>query len=62
MNRLSTGQRAHLVERNSIRATSRISGIAYATVIKFVADIVRACTEYQSGAHNLPLRPQAGIG
>ncbi len=51
MNRLSTEQRAQLVhllvEGNSIRATSRISGIAFATVIKFVADIGRACTEYQ---------------
>ena len=38
MNRLTTEQRARLVsllvEGNSIRATSRISGIANATVIK----------------------------
>ncbi len=41
MNRLNTEDRARLVtlliEGNSIRATSRISGIAYATCIKFVA-------------------------
>jgi len=51
MNQLSTEKRAQmvglLVEGNSIRATSRLSGVAYATVIKFVADIGRACTEYQ---------------
>lgn len=51
MNRLSTEKRAQmvglLVEGNSIRATSRLSGVAYATVIKFVADIGRACTDYQ---------------
>jgi len=51
MNRLTTVERAQLVtllvEGNSIRATSRISGIAYSTVIKFVADIGRACLEFQ---------------
>jgi len=51
MNRLTTEQRAQLVsllvEGNSIRATSRISGIAFNTVLKFVADIGRACTDFQ---------------
>lgn len=51
MNRLNLEKRALivglLVEGNSIRATSRLSGVAYATVIKFVADIGRACTDYQ---------------
>jgi IS1 family transposase len=51
MNRLSLEKRAQLVgllvEGSSIRAASRLSGVAYATVIKFVADIGRACTEYQ---------------
>lgn len=51
MNRLSIEKRAQmvglLVEGNSIRATSRLSDVAYATIIKFVADIGRACTEYQ---------------
>jgi IS1 family transposase len=51
MNRLTNEQRAQLVgllvEGNSIRATSRLSGVAFNTVLKFVADIGRACLEYQ---------------
>lgn len=51
MRKLSLEKRAMLVgllvEGNSIRAASRLSGVAYATVVSFVADIGRACTEYQ---------------
>lgn len=51
MNRLSIEQRAQLVgllvEGNSIRATSRLSGVAFNTVLKFVADIGQACTDFQ---------------
>jgi hypothetical protein len=46
MNRLTAEQRAQLVsllvEGNGIRASARIGGIAYATAIKFEADIGRA--------------------
>ena len=51
MKKLSLEKRALLVgllvEGNSIRATSRLSGVAFQSVINFVADIGRACTEYQ---------------
>jgi DNA-directed RNA polymerase specialized sigma24 family protein len=51
MNRLSTKQRAQiiaaLVEGNSIRATCRMTGAAKGTVLKLVADIGKACAEYQ---------------
>ena len=51
MKRLSLEKRALivglLVEGNSIRATSRLSDVAFNTVLRFVADIGRACTEYQ---------------
>ena len=51
MNKLSLEKRALivglLVEGNSIRATSRLSNVAFATVMRFVADIGRACTDYQ---------------
>jgi IS1 family transposase len=36
-----------LVEGNSIRATSRMTGIAKGTVIKLLADLGKACAEYQ---------------
>jgi IS1 family transposase len=36
-----------LVEGNSIRATVRMTGVAKNTVVKFVADLGRACAEYQ---------------
>jgi IS1 family transposase len=51
MNRLPTEKRAQLVsllvEGNSLRATSRISGVAYNTVLKFVADVGKATAIYQ---------------
>jgi IS1 family transposase len=51
MNRLSTEKRAQLVsllvEGNSLRATSRISGVAFNTVLKFVADVGKAAAIYQ---------------
>jgi len=47
MNRLSTKQRAQivaaLVEGNSIRATSRMTGAAKGTVLKLLADLGKAC-------------------
>jgi IS1 family transposase len=58
MNRLSTKQGAQiiaaLVEGNSIRATSRMTGAAKGTVLKLLADLGKACAEYQDKAfHNL---------
>ena len=61
MNRLSHEQRvrvvAALVEGNSIRATCRMTDTAKGTVIRLLADIGRACAEYQDKAlRNLPCR------
>src|SRR3970040_2296986 len=58
MNRLSTKQRAQIVaawvEGNSIRATSRMTGAAKGTVLKLLADLGKACAEYQDKTfHNL---------
>lgn len=54
MNRLSTERRAQilrcLVEGNSIRSTSRITGTAKNTVVKLLVDAGRACIEYQDKA------------
>jgi len=54
MNRLSTKQRAQivaaLVEGSSIRATSRMTGAAKGTVLKLLADLGKACAEYQDKA------------
>ncbi|MFN8140090.1 MAG: IS1 family transposase [Fimbriimonadales bacterium] len=51
MNRLSVQKRkavaACLVEGNSIRATSRLSGVAINTVVKLLVDLGGACAEYQ---------------
>lgn len=53
MNRLSTEKRAQiigcLVEGNSIRATVRMTGAAKNTIVKLLADLGEACTEYQDG-------------
>ena len=38
---------ASLVEGNSVRATCRITGTAKGTVLKLIADIGKACAEYQ---------------
>ncbi len=46
---------AALVEGNSIRATVRMTGVAKNTIVKLLADIGRACAEYQDKTlRNLP--------
>jgi IS1 family transposase len=51
MNRLSRTDRAQiiraLVEGNSLRSTTRITGRSINTVSKLLVDLGRACTEYQ---------------
>ena len=51
MNKLDTAARARvvacLVEGNSIRSTVRMTGIAKNTVVKLLADLGAACSEYQ---------------
>ena len=51
MNKLSSSDRvrvvACLVEGNSIRSTVRMTGIAKNTVVKLLADLGTACSEYQ---------------
>lgn len=51
MNRLSTAERAQiislLVEGNSLRSTSRITGRSINTVSKLLVDIGAACSEFQ---------------
>ncbi|HEV3282611.1 MAG TPA: IS1 family transposase, partial [Solirubrobacteraceae bacterium] len=51
MNRLSTEKRAQiigcLVERNSIRATVRMTDAAKNTVTKLLVDLGEACAAYQ---------------
>lgn len=51
MNRLSGDKRAQvvaaLVEGNSIRSTVRMTGVAKGTVLKLLADLGAACSEYQ---------------
>src|SRR4030066_512038 len=61
MNRLSTKQRAQiiaaLVEGNSIRATCRMTDAAKGTVLKLLADVGKACAEYQDKTlRNLPCK------
>ena len=61
MNRLSTEKRAQvlsmMVEGNSVRATSRMSGVAINTVQKLMLDIGEACTDYQDRTLvNLPCK------
>lgn len=50
MNRLTKQQRVRvisaLVEGNSIRATTRMTGVAKNTVVKLLCDIGRACEQY----------------
>ena len=54
MNKLTTERRAQiiscLVEGNSIRATSRMTGAAKNTVVKLLVDVGEACAEYQDRA------------
>jgi IS1 family transposase len=51
MNKLDTAARARvvscLVEGNSIRSTVRMTGVAKNTVVKLLADLGKACSEYQ---------------
>jgi hypothetical protein len=58
MNRLKPKKQkqiiAALVEGNSIRATCRMTGAAKGTVIKLLADLGKACSDYQDRVfHNL---------
>lgn len=58
MNRLDIKRQAQiisaLVEGNSVRATCRMTGAAKGTVLKLLADIGKACAEYQDKVfHNL---------
>jgi IS1 family transposase len=54
MNRLSAKQQtqiiAALVEGNSLRATARMCGVAFNTVLKLLPQIGQACLEYQDKA------------
>ncbi len=59
MNRLDLAKRtqitAALVEGNSLRATARMCGVAFNTVLKFLAEIGRACENHQRRVfRNLP--------
>jgi IS1 family transposase len=61
MNSLDIAKRAQiiglLVEGNSINATCRITGAAKMTVLKLLADVGQACSEYQDKAlRNLPCK------
>ena len=51
MNKLDSTKRAQvigcLIEGNSMRATSRLTGVAINTVVKLLADVGRACSIYQ---------------
>ncbi len=48
---------AALVEGNSILATVRMTGVAKNTVVKLLADVGKACAEYQDKAFkNLPCK------
>ncbi len=51
MNRLSRTERAQiiraLVEGNSLRSTTRITGRSINTVTKLLVELGKACTEYQ---------------
>jgi IS1 family transposase len=61
MNQLTNSKRsqiiAALVEGNSIRATVRMTGVAKNTVVKLLAEIGKACEEYQGRTlRNLPCK------
>jgi IS1 family transposase len=51
MNRLSTAKKvaviSALVEGCSVRATSRLTGVAKGTILRLLADVGRACARYQ---------------
>jgi hypothetical protein len=54
MNKLENKKReqvvAALVEGNSIRATVRMTGVAKNTIVKLLADLGAACSDYQDKA------------
>lgn len=61
MNRLNIQDRARilglLVEGNSMRATSRLTGVSINTVTKLLVDVGTACSEYQDKMlRNLPCK------
>jgi IS1 family transposase len=61
MNRLSRAERAQiiraLVEGNSIRSTSRMTGFAQNTIMKLLRDLGAACADYQNRTlTNLPTK------
>jgi IS1 family transposase len=61
MNRLSIAERARvvaaLVEGNSLRSITRMTGVHRTTVMKLLADLGRACSIYQDQAfRNLPCK------
>jgi IS1 family transposase len=61
MNKLDTETRARvvacLIEGNSLRATTRMTGVHRTTVMKLMADLGKACLEYQQKTlRNLPCR------
>lgn len=61
MNKLSVEKRAQilglLVEGNSLRAASRLSGCSINTITKLLVDVGTACSEYQDKAlRNLPCK------
>jgi hypothetical protein len=60
MNILSKSKRlqviASLVEGNSIRATVRMTGAAKNTVVKLLAEIGKACEEYQGRTCRMQMR------
>jgi hypothetical protein len=61
MNKLSTEERkrvvAALVEGNSLRAITRMTGVHRTTVTNLLRDLGRACSEYQDKAfRNLPCK------
>src|SRR5229473_1080110 len=61
MNKLTNERRAQiiaaLVEGNSLRATARMTGVAFNTVLKLLPEIGQACEEYQRRVfRNLPCK------
>ena len=61
MNRLTTARRVQVVkalcEGNSLRSTSRMTGVAVNTVVKLLLDLGEVCLRYQDGTmRNLPCR------
>ena len=61
MNKLTLDRQAEIIrvlcEGNSIRSTSRITGVAINTVVKLLRDVGAACLEYQDKTmRNLPCK------